>query len=484
VRIGSVRTSSGRARLAARGKVVVRLRSGEDPPHVHAWHDVALGAAVPATRLDGGAVDGALRRFSPAMRVSRAFCAAAHVNRPGHGHHGWDDLEESIGLSRTFGIELDPEVDLDALVAELAALATVELASPEFLCTTPFGSARNAARDPRWAHRMIGAAEALEIEGGDPATLVGIVDSGVFLEHPELVGHLRAGANAVSLCGGDMPDGMKLVDETPRDRRPEDRQGHGTGCAGIIGANGYQIPPGVAGACWMIPVKALCAAHSDEHDEPTAIGSLLDIDRAVKTCVDLGARVLNLSFGTPESALSPHDPVPHVEVVRYALGRDCVLCAASGNSGGEAVFFPAALPGVIAVGSVDEERRPSRFSSRGDHVSLCAPGEAIPLAGLDGYTEGYGTSFAAPFVAAACTLMVARGLRHGVPLAASTVRNLLAASVGPFAAGADRRGCGAGILDVPAALRAVDQACLQPPDELGDPEVSSESNAAYRGGGP
>ncbi len=487
--------ASQAGRPAVRGRVVIRLRPGEDPSHVRTWHDVVAGAALPSTRVDGGPIDAAVRRFSPALRVTRAFHAAARVGLLGEGHHGWDDVEHAIGLSRTFGVEVDPAADVRALAAELAGLSVVESASQEYLCSTPFGPAaprRPAPADPRWAHAMVGAAEALAIEPGDPATLVAVVDSGVRLEHPELRGHLRAGANAVSLSGADLPEGMTALSAAPRDERPEDDQGHGTGCAGIIGANGYEIEPGVAGACWIIPVKALFAAQAEGRVEPTAVGSLLDIDRAVKTAIDLGARVLNLSFGTPETELAPDDPVPHVEMVRYALARGAVLVAASGNSGDEVRYFPAALPGVIAVGAVGPDRRPSPFSTRGAHVCLCAPGEAIPLLGLDGYTEGYGTSFAAPFVAAACTLVVARGLRHGTALPWTLVRDLLAATASPFAKSADRRGAGAGILDVAAAVRAVDDACRAPEGRLHDPfdaggsapPRAHEPTLAQRAGGP
>jgi subtilisin family serine protease len=463
--------------LAARGHVVVRVRSGEEPSHVHTWRDVAHHGSTASRHFDGGPIDSTVRHFSDALCVTRAFHSASRVDRHGEGHVGWDDVEESLGLSRTFRLELDSNVDLHGVVDALSSLSSVELATPNYLCSAPFERPREPVRDPRWAHRMIGAAEALTLEPGDPATLVAIIDSGVRHDHPELTGHLRTGSNAVSLNDEEMPHGMTLLG-APRERRPEDDQGHGTGCAGIIGANGYQIPQGVAGACWIIPVKALCAARTRDNAEPTAVGSLTDIDRAVKTAIDFGARVLNLSFGTPENLLGPDDPVPHVEVVRYALARGCVLIAASGNSGDEVRYFPAALPGVIAVGAVDERGRPSHFSTRGDHVCLSAPGEGIPLASLDGYSEGYGTSFAAPFVAGACTLMVARGLRRGAALQPSTLRNLLASSVTPFAAGSERRGSGAGILNVPAALRAVDEALLL----SADPEESTATLDSHAAG--
>ena len=114
-----------------------------------------------------------------------------------------------------------------------------------------------------------------------------------------------------------------------------------------------------------------------------------------------------------------------------------MLVAASGNSGASERYYPAALPGVIAVGSVGADRRPSRFTTRGAHVALCAPGENLASAGLGGYTLGSGTSFAAPLVAAACALMLSRAARHSAALSADTVRALLDARPPPARA---RRG--------------------------------------------
>jgi len=52
---------------------------------------------------------------------------------------------------------------------------------------------------------------------------------------------------------------------------------------------------------------------------------LADIDHGVKIAVDLGAKIINMSFGTPETALDAHDPLPHSDVVRYGLTKGCAL---------------------------------------------------------------------------------------------------------------------------------------------------------------
>ncbi len=455
-----------RARLALRGRMLVRLRPGEDPPGIATHQDVQVGRALASTRLDGGRLDRAVRAFSPAARFTRAFPAARQVGRAeaaGRRHVGYDELEQSLGLSRTFRLEVDPDASLVNLVSELGALDVVEMATPHYMCEAPFAAPPGLSRaplplPPDYAQQMVGAREALALEAGDSALIVGIVDSGVALGHPEMEGRLRPGLDTVDLPPEAVSRGLKLFgDYQSRDRRPQDEMGHGTACASLIGARGAEMPPGLAGAARVLPVRALAAALLSERDEPTAVGGIPDIDLAVKSAVDLGARVLNLSFGTPETALREDDPIPHAEVVRYALARGCVLVAASGNSGSALAYYPAALAGVIAVGSVGPAGLVSRFMSSGEHVALCAPGERLRAATLSGYEEQNGTSFASPLVAGAAALLLAHAARFSSSLTPQAVRRLLVKTARPFR-GEAPAGCGAGILDVPAALRAAEEA--------------------------
>lgn len=454
-------------RESLRGRVVFRTAPDEAPGHVPSRRDAARGHAEPATRFDGGPIDAALRRHSTRAALTRAFHAARNLHAPGRAHLGWDHTEEEIGLSRTFCVDLDPDADVSAVADTLRALRHVEMATPDHLCEAPLDAPHTTAlRDP---FEQVGADEALAMEPGDPSIIVAVVDSGVALRHTELAGRLRAGVDTVDLSQDRVSRRIALLgDHLLRDREPDDDMGHGTACAGILVARGRLMHRGLAGRASLLPARALAAARAAGRAKLTAVGSLSDINAAVKTAVDLGARVLNLSFGTPASSLTRNDPVPHVEVARYAMARDCVLVAASGNSGDAVPFFPASLPGVIAVGAVDGFDEPAGFTSRGPHVALCAPGVAVRSTALDGYGAHTGTSFAAPFVTAACALMVARAHARATALPPFAVRTLLVQSARPFARRARREGYGAGILDVPAALRAVDAYCREGFDDERD----------------
>ncbi|MCW5807143.1 MAG: S8 family serine peptidase [Deltaproteobacteria bacterium] len=454
---------------AAPGHVVVRTRPGWEGEDIAAHRDVRHGLAAAACSIDGGSIDDAIRRRAGAMSVARAFYSRRGLDLGGgRGDRGYDDLEHELGLSRTFRIAFDPRAPIGPVVEDLAALDAVESVTPAYICASPVAPAVGAAQ-PRKGDRaraLIGAARAAALEPGDLSLIVGLVDSGVDFDHPELVGRLRPGVSSVALKPGWSEGDLRVISGArPSLQDIADDEGHGTGCAALLAAIGVAIEPGVAGIARLLPIRALCGAIVTGRRAATAIGLLPDIDSGLKTCVDLGARVINMSFGTPESDLdgtAPH--IPHVEVVRYALAHDCILVAASGNTGRAERFFPAALPGVIAVGAVDDDRRPASFTTRGDHVALSAPGVRIVTAGIDGYVEHSGTSFAAPFVTGACALLVARAARWSRPLGPAAVRRILVESAQRFAGGVDTTGCGAGILDLPAALAAVDALCREDHD--------------------
>src|SRR5439155_22345721 len=121
------------------------------------------------------------------------------------------------------------------------------------------------------------------------------------------------------------------------------------------------------------PTRVLGSAQMRGRKERIGVGRISDIDEGMKAAVDLGAKVLNMSFGTPIAGLDDADPVPHADVVQYALERGCILVAASGYSGQAERFTPACLEGVIAVGALDDDGEPCAFSTSGSHVALCAP---------------------------------------------------------------------------------------------------------------
>jgi subtilisin family serine protease len=454
------------ALYSAPGSLILKLALGEAPEAIPAVQDVRAGVYRPATELGVGPVDRMLSRFSDWLRVTRLYGAAAAVGRPGRGHNAFDALEHATGLARTFRVETSRDCAIGDMVDGLRQLGVVEAVSPRYLCVLPFARPPAATvpvrawtdPDEAWASRdQVHLAEAMAFEPGDAACVIGLLDTGVAADHPELRTRLRPGRDVVQIASPDLAAGIQLLgDYHGRDDDPDDELGHGTACAGIIGAAGLGLPPGLAGACGLLPIRVLATAQLPGRATRVGLGALSDIDFGLKLAMDLGAKVLNMSFGTPMAELDPADPVPHADVVRYGLARGCVLVAASGNSGAVERFTPAALDGVIAIGAAGADGRPASFSTRGPHVALSAPGERVRSAGLQGDAMVTGTSFAAPFAAAAAALLVCRAARRAATLDSGAAGRLLRVSAAPWPAGTGA-GHGAGVLDAWAALRALER---------------------------
>ncbi len=456
------------------GSITVKLRLGEAPGHVPTKLEVKRRVRHAASSLDGGAIDRLLGHYARDARISHVHVPAASLAIGSVAKDTrFNDMEQVTGLARTFRIDMNRGCAIANLIDALSQLATVEAASPQYLCTLPFDAPATPLDSAfAWETRdLIQAAEAMAYETGDATVVIAVVDTGIAPRHPELAGRWRAGYDTVQISVDDLAQGAALLgDHTRIDVHPIDEfVGHGMGCAGVIGALGAAMPPGLAGDCPLLPIRVLAAARVPGKDAPVGIGAIADIDCGMKMAVDLGTKVINMSFGTADSLLDPDVAKPHADVVRYALDRGCVLIAASGNSGAEEVYWPAAYEGVIAVGAVGPDRRPSRFSTRGDHVAVCAPGERIVTAALNGYQLATGTSFAAPFVTAAAGLMVSRAGRRSYYIDSAKVRDLLVRTASPFN-DPSARGAGAGILNAFAALQALDREidAEQPVDEQDD----------------
>ncbi|MBO9645336.1 MAG: S8 family serine peptidase [Pseudacidovorax sp.] len=447
--------------LHAPRRLLLTLRLGELPEHLPSLREVRQEGRPMSERIDGGAIDRLLSYHGGAARTARLHSArVTRLQRPGvPGTRRFDDAEQLTGVARVLRVELARDAGLPSLVQALQQLPMVEHAQVDRLCATPFDAhpARAVPRiDPAAARRpraLVRLPQALALQRGDPSVVVGLADTGVVAGHAELSRRLRRGFDTVDLDAATVGDLTLVGDNARGDEDPGDEVGHGSACAGILRANGAGLPPGGAGLCGLTPARVLGAAL--QGGRRVGVGALANIDAGMKRLIDLGVQVINMSFGTPESSLLADDARPHEEVVRYALARGVLLVAASGNSGLEERYYPAAHDGVIAVGAIEDDGSPASFSTRGAHVALSAPGRDIWTCGLDGYACVSGTSFAAPFVSAACALLVAQSEARAWPLDPDSAREILVTSARPFAATV--RGSGAGVLDAAAALALLDQ---------------------------
>lgn len=160
--------------------------------------------------------------------------------------------------------------------------------------------------------------------------------------------------------------------------------GHGDMVASLLaGATGEQ---GVVPASPIMSVRVL---------DTSGQGDVFGVTDGIYTAVAQGAKVLSLSLGTNQSS----DML--LSAINYALSQGVVIVAAAGNDGVGQISYPAAYPGVVAVGSVDATGQRATFSNYGPEMDLAAPGVGITTVTTDGKMSFSGTSSSAPLVAGA-----------------------------------------------------------------------------------
>lgn len=211
---------------------------------------------------------------------------------------------------------------------------------------------------------------------------VAVIDTGVDPYHPELMGRVR------------WRDGYNFKDSNGDSK---DLSGHGTHVAGIVAAAGNN-GVGIAGVAWdaeILPVKIM-----DERG-----GTDFAALAGIKYAVDMGAKVLNLSFSRQAEAPNPLFTM----AIEYARKKGAVVVVAAGNDRGT-VGLPANSPGAIAVSATEQgpdgREQLASFSNYGPEVILSAPGaDILSTVPNRSYKAMSGTSMAAPFVSGAAALL-------------------------------------------------------------------------------
>ena len=314
--------------------------------------------------------------------------------------------EAAADLVATMRVRYDGGDNPEVIAKELKKASGVVDASAEY-----YRYSNVVPNDPDfgqlWGMQMINAPDAWNRTTGCSDVTVAVIDSGVDLNHPDLVANLVPGRDMVDLPGATPPPGFHFEgDNVGRDAIPQDEVGHGTHVAGTIGAVGDNNR-GVVGVCWnvkLMPVKVLTRLVSNSNpNDVRGTGSSADVAAGIRWAVDNGADILNLSLGSLSSTFVERD------AVAYAVAQGVLVVAAMGNheqSNPGAPSFPAAYPSVLSVGAVNQAKQRAVFSVRGPHIDVVAPGVNIRSTDWDDtYSSKSGTSMATPHVAGLAALM-------------------------------------------------------------------------------
>lgn len=229
---------------------------------------------------------------------------------------------------------------------------------------------------------------------------VGIIDTGVDSDHPELKNRIKDGANFYRGSSDDF----------------EDENGHGTHISGIVAAERNGI--GVVG---VAPKADLYIAKAFGKDGKTSYPA---VEKSIKWLVDRDVDVINMSFSS--SATSPQ----YKSLIAGVHNKGISIICAAGNEGemGEnTIGYPANFPETVAVSAVDINRNIADFSSRGKAAEISAAGIDIYSTYLNGgYATLSGTSMATPIITGAVAILISKGrLRYGRRLTPDEIRLLL-----------------------------------------------------------
>ena len=243
---------------------------------------------------------------------------------------------------------------------------------------------------------------------GTKELVVAVLDTGVDYTHEDLMENMwvrpatMAPYHDNELGTIDDLNGFNAIDSAAD---PMDDNGHGTHCAGIIGAEG-ENNVGIAGVNWkaqIMPLKFLNAGGSGStKDAIEAINYVINRKKA-----GVNVRIISASWGSTQKSRALGD------VIRKAYENDILFVAAAGNSSVDndrTPHYPSSYPNVVSVAALDRNDQLASFSNYGvKSVMVAAPGVDILSTWLNNeYEEKSGTSMATPVVSGVAALMLAK----------------------------------------------------------------------------
>ncbi|MGH9897264.1 MAG: S8 family serine peptidase, partial [Pyrinomonadaceae bacterium] len=256
----------------------------------------------------------------------------------------------------------------------------------------------------------ISASEAWKYTTGSADVVVAVLDSGVDYSHPDLIDNIWTRSETIAPYFDDelgTIDDVHGFNSASVDGDPMDENGHGTHCAGIIGARGNN-GIGIAGVNWNVRIMSLKFMSS------AGVGTTKSAIECINYCIarkrdGVNVRVINASWGSPQKSRALED------AIREAAEAGILFVAASGNDSTDAdrsPHFPSGyrLANVISVAATDRFDHLAQFSNFGlKNVDIAAPGVDILSTWLDdSYHQASGTSMAAPYVSGVAALLLAR----------------------------------------------------------------------------
>ncbi|MDK9699715.1 MAG: S8 family serine peptidase [bacterium] len=335
-------------------------------------------------------------------------------------------------------------VDISDIVQALKNIEGVE-----FVELPVFQEAHFTPNDPymttnrMWGLDSMHCRQAWDYQQGNRTALAVTIDTGVWWEHPDLIGAMSVNPLEDYNHNGYFDpeydndgidnDGNGFIDDvigwdfmshsvsghpsmqpapgedySPRDNWPTDFHGHGTHVCGTLAARSNNAT-GIPSAGFNVKTMAVRAGFGYLKSTGGFAGGGYDDDfaAAIQYSVNCGARIISISYGGTGSSSA------YQTAVNYARRNNCLVFASAGNENRSTLTYPAACNGVVAVAALQTQHRRADFSNYGTWVDIAAPGVSIWSTLLTNayntgpYSSKDGTSMACPNVASVAALVLA-----------------------------------------------------------------------------
>ena len=298
-------------------------------------------------------------------------------------------LAQQYGLDRYYQIEVPAHTDTPGMIAELAAFAntfeSVQLDGVGGIAATipndtNFGTQwnmLNTGQSGGTPGADIHATLAWDLTQGVSTITLGMLDTGVQANHPDLTGKVLTGWNIVT-----------------SNNSTNDLNGHGTHTSGIAAARGNDST-GVAGVNWNVKILPVVVVNSGGSGTETQCAN------GVTWATDNGANIISMSLQYYTGATILKD------AVAYAYDSGVLPVAATGNFASfGTVSYPAKWPKCMGVGATNRFDALWTGSNTGPQIDVSAPGQDVYSDWLGStYMTLSGTSMATPHVSGLATLI-------------------------------------------------------------------------------